>query len=500
MTPKEGNTVTLTLQQPTQIDKVCYYIGIDNNSIFTLSALVHGKWDKFNTYNEDFPFSFRWKCSESNITTSSIRLLITKNQIMLGEVRLIAQGKTLPLTTKYTELNDESNITIDESYFGSMFFDEIYHSRTAYEMIHGISTYENTHPYLGKLLIIPGIKIFGMTPYGWRYTNVLFAAILIFVAYQFALQLFRSRLFAFFSSFLMTYSFMHLTQARIGLIDTFGVLFVYVSFYWLFRFIKVQKTSFLMLSGISYGLASAVKWSAVFAAIGYILIALYLLATHFQLKKKFSGYRLIAWGVLSYGVIGMTVYILTFLNIYLKTGSLQRVIDYQVNMFNYHSHVISKHAYSSPWWSWSIDYRPMCYYRNIIGDQFSSITVFGNPAIFWAGTASLFYLLYLLFKKNLKIEGVVILMAFIGLYLPYAFVGRQMFIYHFYYAVPFMMLSILYGLRDMMRRYQTIRGYHLLFFALVASLFLMFYPVLSGTSVWKPYIDNLLIWFPGWWL
>jgi len=324
-------------------------------------------------------------------------------------------------------LNDEQKLSIDTKYFGGMFFDEIYHRRTAYEILHGIKVYETTHPYLGKLLILPGIQFFGMTPFGWRLSNVLFAALFICMMYYFALQIFRKRLFAFTATFLLTYSFMHLTQSRIGLIDTFGVFFVFVSYYYLYRFIKEQQLTLLLWSGLFFGLASAVKWSAVFASSGFVFIALYLLLSRYPLEKRFSGMKLILYGILSYGVLAGIVYAISFFDIYLQTGSFQKILDYQFNMYAYHYRLQSTHAYGSAWWSWPIDFKPMCYTREIHGTLFRSVTAFGNPAIFWMGTVAIGYLFYVSVKKR-TLEAMFILLAFLGLYLPYAFVGRLMFI------------------------------------------------------------------------
>jgi dolichyl-phosphate-mannose--protein O-mannosyl transferase len=168
-------------------------------------------------------------------------------------------------------------------------------------------------------------------------------------------------------------------------------------------------------------------------------------------------------------------------------------------MFNYHTEVASAHPYGSAWWTWLADYRPMCYYREQSSGMHSSVTAFGNPAIFWMGIPALFYLVYKMFKKT-RLEASFILLAFLGLYLPYAFVGRQMFIYHFYYAVPFMMLAITYMLKDAMKYFPEYRKYYFLYLAAVAGLFLVFYPVLSGYEVPKAYVDYVLKWFPGWWL
>lgn len=58
------------------------------------------------------------------------------------------------------------------TYQDQTIFDEIYHGRTAYEFLHGLPIYENTHPPLGKTLISVGIAVFGMNPFGWRFMCV----------------------------------------------------------------------------------------------------------------------------------------------------------------------------------------------------------------------------------------------------------------------------------------------------------------------------------------
>ena len=59
-----------------------------------------------------------------------------------------------------------------QSYLNSTYFDEIYHARTACENIEGVYPYEISHPPLGKLIIAIGIELFGMTPFGWRFSGV----------------------------------------------------------------------------------------------------------------------------------------------------------------------------------------------------------------------------------------------------------------------------------------------------------------------------------------
>ncbi len=494
-TLKNGQGVTLfDFDTSVKIDEVCYYVGIDKNVNFTLESQSAKGWKKFYTYENSYPYSFRWKCISTKLHTSKILLRITKNQMMLNEIRFRYQGEVLAYTNSKKYLNDEPTCEIDTGYYTGMFFDEIYFGRTAYEIMYDINVYENTHPYLGKYLIIPGIKLFGMTPFGWRFMNVLFAGILIFMAYYFGLHLFKREEYAFTSAFLMTYSFMHLAQARVGLIDTFGVLFVFISYFYLYRFIVGQQLSRLLVSGVFFGLSASVKWSAVFASLGFVFIALYLLWIRYPLAKRFAGYRLLLYGGLSYGIVALLVYTLSFWEI----GSMEYIINYNTNMYHYHSTLQATHPYSSAWWSWLLDMKPMGYYKALKEGMLSSINSFGNPAIFWMGIVSLFYLIGVVVIRK-SMEAGFILFAFLGLYLPYISVERLMFIYHIYYALPFLLLGIVYMFRDMIERFSLMRlalwGYLLI----VMCLFLAFYPVLSGYEIDNAYVSLWLKWFGTWW-
>ena len=498
-TLKEGQSVTLfDFEKPVQIDKICYYVGIDKNVNFTLERRTKNSWKKFYTYEKSYPYSFRWKCINKTLQTSKVLFRVIKNEMMLNEIRFSYKGKVIPYKTDKQRLSDEANVSVDTTYYSGMFFDEIYFGRTAYEIIHDMNVYENTHPYLGKLLIIPGIKIFGMTPFGWRFMNVLFAGILIFMAYYFALHLLKKQKYGFISAFLMTYSFMHLSQARVGLIDTFGVLFVFISYFYLYRFIVKQQLSRLLISGLFFGLASAVKWSAVFASVGFVFIALYLLASRYPLEKRFAGYRLLLYGLLSYGVLALAVYAFSFFDIYAKTGSIQSIINYNTNMYNYHSTLQATHPYSSSWWAWPLDMKPMGYYKQVKDGLLSSINALGNPAIFWTGILAIGYVFFASLVRR-SLEATFILLAFLGLYLPYIFVGRLMFIYHFYYAVPFLILAIVYMLKDGMERFVVMRYFSGMYLIIVTGLFLAFYPILSGYAIDNSYVSQWLKWFSTWW-
>ena len=80
--------------------------------------------------------------------------------------------------------------------------------------------------------------------------------------------------------------FMHLAQTRIATIDTYGVFFILLSYWFFYRWLtasatpnKKGKTSegygSLALAGITWGIGCACKWTVIYAGVG--LAVLYVL-------------------------------------------------------------------------------------------------------------------------------------------------------------------------------------------------------------------------------
>jgi dolichyl-phosphate-mannose--protein O-mannosyl transferase len=76
--------------------------------------------------------------------------------------------------------------------------------------------------------------------------------------------------------------------------------------------------------------------------------------------------------------------------------------------------------------------------------------------------------------------------------------------YHYFPSVPFVTLSIGYSFLQIkntpwFQKHQKSFGGLLLGYALIAFfLFLLFYPVLSGTPVSYEFVDKFLRWKDGW--
>lgn len=131
----------------------------------------------------------------------------------------------------YPEAFDEQELfPADTTYEYQSMFDEVYHARTANEIVEGRTIYETTHPPLGKWWMSLGIRVFGMTPFGWRCVCALFGILMVPVSYAFMRKISRSTWIASFAALLIVFDFMHFTLSRIGTIDVIVGFFILLTF------------------------------------------------------------------------------------------------------------------------------------------------------------------------------------------------------------------------------------------------------------------------------
>ena len=230
---------------------------------------------------------FKWQYAsigDTSISTRFIRIVARTLPMELGELALYDEhGRLVNVSGVDSVLLDEQNTIPDSpSWFNSMYFDEIYHGRTAYENIKNIYPYEITHPPLGKIIISLGIRIFGMTPFGYRFMGAFFGVLMLLPLYILLKNMFGKTKVAMCGTLLFAFEFMHFTQTRIATIDTYGVFFTLLSFLFMWRWMTAPYTAKLrttwldlFLCGLSFGLGCACKWTVLYAGVG--LAALWLL-------------------------------------------------------------------------------------------------------------------------------------------------------------------------------------------------------------------------------
>lgn len=394
-------------------------------------------------------------------------------------------------------LNDEQNTIPNKiSYMNSSYFDEIYFARTAYEYTQGMETYEWTHPPLGKLIQAIPIYINNyLSPFNYRLMGNISGILMIAVMYIFAKELFKKRKYAIFASLLMAFDTFHFTQTRMGTVDSHLILFILLASYFMVKYTKNNKTFYLLLSGIFFGLSVSVKWTGLYGGIALAIIFF----THLVKNKKINIKNFLK-GTLFFVVIPLFIYSSLYLifpnNKLNHTTNFENIINQQKDMYNYHSKLNATHYFSSKWYTWPISYKPVWYHQEILNnDTKETISGIGNIVIWWMGIIGFLYSLIKLIRKKDK-QSFIIVVSMLSLWLPYAFIGRVMFLYHYFPVLPFMMLGIVNLFKSIEEKYK-LKYLIPLYMIFVIAFFIIYYPVISGIETPISYIEKLRI-FDSW--
>jgi len=558
---KQQEPVVIEFAQPEQWSHIRFFLGARNYREFTLEVSEDGiTWgNRVNfeaktvfSWTDDLPIQ-----ADRGMYGRFLRLTAEKGDLQMMELVLYnAAGEAvLPVQAGFAvALFDEQELLPDvTSYRNSTYFDEIYHARTAYEFNEGLEVYEWTHPPLGKLIIAVGVKAFGMNPFGWRVMGTLFGVLMLPLLYLFAKKMFRSTCWAGFATILFAVDFMHFAQTRIATIDTYITFFVIGMYYFMYRYCTTSfyQTKFwktlvpLALSGICMGLGIACKWPGMYAGLGLAALFAIVMYNRYEeyVKKKtspqskgfagnvynkFPRYALYTclWCVVFFVIVPAVIYVVSYIPYYFGTGSLYPVrevnrlfteqplfakllpdstignflggvIQNQIDIFNYHGKLVSEHPYSSPWYTWLLDIRPILYYLSAAEDGMrAGISSFGNPLIWCGGLVAVIAMAVRFLERRSKVI-LFLIIAYMAQLLPWIFVSRTTYIYHYFPCVPFLILAITYIAKSFFgegkRRYVSI-GY----LAAAVVLFIMFYPVLSGVTVPISYVNTFLKWLPSW--
>ena len=417
---------------------------------------------------------------------------------------------------------DEQDLfPVDTTYEYRTMFDEVYHARTANEIVQGRSIYETTHPPLGKFLMSLGIRAFGMTPFGWRCVCALFGILMVPVCYAFMRKISRNTWIASFAAALMVFDFMHFTLSRIGTLDVIVAFFILLTFYLMYLVLDELKKGFgwklvllMLLNGVAAGAAIASKWTGVYACAG---IAVLFFVTIFQEygtaaareQNGMSGKmavvylsRVFAVCVAAYLCIPAVIYVASYLSYGNGLGNgnvFQTMWDNQFFMLHYHEKTIFDHPYSSEWYEWAWIKRPLLdAYTTLKSGKISVVSTFGNPVIWWAAIPALFYNLYLWQIGRDKASGYLCISYFAMLF-PWLFIHRTVFIYQ-YFACSMIQILMLGNCLRFVRNEKQKRNMGLVIFYLAAviAVFLLFYPVLSGYPVKKVFAEQWLEWLESW--
>jgi dolichyl-phosphate-mannose-protein mannosyltransferase len=424
--------------------------------------------------------------------------------------------KTVVENVESEMLNGNSNIFIDEGSFVA-------------------------HPPTGKWIIAIGEYLFGLTPFGWRFSAALFGTLLIVLTFLVARRLLKSNLFALFAASLVALDGLAIVMSRIALLDGFLIFFIMLSL--LFFLIDIDKSklkvdnqdlietkfgpiyswhSYRWLLGVSLGLAISTKWSGIYFLAVFGLLAIMLdvfFRSQFQPKKLFIGHILKDWWLIfiQLPLTAFAVYLISWTGWFISSigwgknisqNAFISLFEYHKEIWNFHTQLTQDHNYEAYAAGWPILLRPTAFYYqetnlNCASDLCASeILAIGNPAIWWIGVIALVTLL-IWFIREPKFEIGLVIILFLAGWLPwFAYPDRPTFYFYAIIMMPFIAIAIALLFRQLSWIFKsngisnwTIGSLTTIYLFIVLGLTIFFLPVWTAISIpknewlWRMWFD-----------
>ena len=104
----------------------------------------------------------------------------------------------------------------------------------------------------------------------------------------------------------------------------------------------------------------------------------------------------------------------------------------------------SAHAASSPWWAWPLNLKPVWFYQEglALGTS-AALYDAGSLVIWWLGIPALAFVSIMAFKRR-SLALTLIAVGFAAQWVPWARIDRAAFQYHYYTALPFVVMALAY--------------------------------------------------------
>ncbi len=432
------------------LNRAYYYLSLTSGSFTVFYSIDGVEFSSSGATTFDNSNLYYWH--ELGVQQQARYVLVTANNqflkiLELGFFETQDSTSTIEIKDIYSSnpdtnggkaLFDEQDLVspIGATYMNSMYFDEIYHARTAYESANGLSIYEWTHPPLGKDFMAWSVSTLGMNPFAWRLAGTIAGILMIPAIFFLALLMFRKTAWATVAALLMAFDGMHFVQTRIATIDSYGVLFIILMFLFMYWYYSISfydtplwKTFIpLGLCGLSFGLGAASKWICLYAGAG---LAVIFFMTIFKRYKEYAAAKkalpkatgetkqylqhivdsftvktcyTLLFCIFVFIIIPVIIYSASYYPYWNAVNEKRKwyeiILQNQQDMYNYHSQLQATHGYQSDWYTWPVMYMPMFYYMGPSdAENMSAIYAFGNPGVWYSGLVCTVMSLYIFVKR-----------------------------------------------------------------------------------------------------
>jgi dolichyl-phosphate-mannose-protein mannosyltransferase len=299
------------------------------------------------------------------------------------------------------------------------------------------------HPPLGKMMMAVGQWVFGLTPFGWRFTVALIGTVSILMTARIARRMTGSTMLGCIAGLLLALDGLELVLSRTAILDIFVMFWVLAAFGLLVidkdrTKSKLEAAALVgapgdgsgpnlgirwlrVAAGVCLGAACASKWNGL-----WFLVAFAGLAIAWDLgARRAAGYQRwlpaglrsdVKWLPLTFGVVPFAIYTASWTGWFLNSSGYDRnwaaqhgnhtpiwsTIDswYQYNhwMFQFGLGLSTFQSYKSNPVGWMILARPISFYWNqpkcsVSGGCASEVLAIGTPLIWWGGSLALLFCL-----------------------------------------------------------------------------------------------------------
>jgi dolichyl-phosphate-mannose--protein O-mannosyl transferase len=466
-------------------------------------------------------------------------------------------------------------------------FDEAYYPVEAQELLR--YGYEDNrgymfivHPPLGKWLIAWSSSIFGSGPtdaFGWRVAPAVFGSLGVILVARIARRMFRSNLFGALAGALLAMDGLSLVLARTAILDIFLQFFVVAGFGCLVLDrdqLRARLAAAIadgvdfsggspslgprpwrLLAGVMFGLANAVKWTALsffvlFALLSFIWDRGALKAAGVRRPARAVAKRSLPFAFGSFVVAPLAAYLMCWLGWFTGEnswgrhwadthspsttlhlfgidipftwawvpGPIRALGSYTLQAYRFHEGLTSGHAYASGPWSWLVLGRPVDFFYDGNATGCGSahcsreVLLIGTPLEWWAFVPLLLWLGWHWVTTRDWRAGAVWVAFLAGWVVWFQDLARTMFLFYMAPLVPFLVLALTLGLGTMLgpatrqtgdpvrdgsafrRRRWGIAGVTA-YLALVIADFVWMWPIFSdglrSYDVWHAHM-----WLPSW--
>jgi dolichyl-phosphate-mannose--protein O-mannosyl transferase len=357
-------------------------------------------------------------------------------------------------------------------------FDEVYFKMFCAHYLDGHYFFD-IHPPLAKLIVAAQAKLFMMpasallngTAVQLRLLPALAGALLVPLVWGILRRLSVNRALAFLGAAAVLLDNALLVESRFILMDSMLLLFGLGAFYFYLRARTGQtdrRGRWLILAALSAGAAASTKWTGLTALALILILWLYDTRRHFTWGRRLKELAILL-------IIPTLVYVGSFWihfalmpqsgdgdafmsvnfqqtlvgNASYKAGShmsfLSKFVELNREMYEANRTLTATHPYSSLWYSWPLDVRPVYYWQGaqLPNGRQGNIYLLGNPIIWWGVLLAAVAGILCAYRRQVRLPKpavwslVAVGIAYLLNFLPFVPITRVMFIYHYFFAFIF---------------------------------------------------------------